>query len=47
MDQVLPLFKTHYSLGRSILTLNTEDNQPDEADSVFSIAKELDLKELL
>lgn len=47
MDQVLPLFKTHYSLGRSILTLNTEDNQPDEADSVFSIAKELDLKELI
>ena len=40
MDSILPLFKTHYSLGKSILTLSPEDNQPDESDSVFSILKE-------
>tara|TARA_Y100000356_G_C11214120_1_gene265227 strand:- start:41 stop:793 length:753 start_codon:yes stop_codon:yes gene_type:complete len=47
MHEILPLFKTHYSLGRSILNLNIEDNQPDEADSVFSIAKENKLQELI
>tara|TARA_Y100000361_G_C11156518_1_gene344500 strand:- start:2054 stop:2803 length:750 start_codon:yes stop_codon:yes gene_type:complete len=47
MDQILPLFKTHYSLGRSILNLNIEDGQPDEADSVFSIVKENSLTELV
>lgn len=47
MHEILPLFKTHYSLGRSILNLNIEDNQPDEADSVFSIVREQDLKELV
>ena len=44
---MLPLFKTHYSLGKSILNLTLVDNQPDESDSVFSIAKEHDLKEVL
>lgn len=47
MHEILPLFKTHYSLGRSILNLNIEDSQPDEADSVFSIVREQDLKELV
>ncbi len=47
MDSILPLFKTHYSLGKSILTLSPEDNQPDESDSVFSILKENKMKELI
>jgi len=47
MDSLLPLFKTHYSLGRSILHLGFEDNEPDESDSVFSILRENDLKELV
>ena len=44
---MLPLFKTHYSLGKSILNLSLEDNQPDESDSVFSILKENKMKELI
>ena len=47
MDEILPLFKTHYSLGKSILNLSLIDNQPDESDSVFSILKENNLKELI
>ena len=47
MHEILPLFKTHYSLGRSILNLNIEDNQPDESDSVFSIAREHSMKEIV
>ena len=44
---IIPLFKTHYSLGKSILNLSLEDNQPDESDSVFPILKENKLKELV
>ena len=44
----IPLFKSHYSIGRSILTLEeagkTEPNYPD---SVFDIAKENNLKDLV
>ena len=47
MQGVLPLFKTHYSLGKSILNLNLVDNEPDESDSVFSIAKNNNLKDLV
>jgi len=47
MNEILPLFKTHYSLGKSILNLSLTDNQPDESDSVFSILKENKLKELI
>lgn len=41
------MFKTHYSLGKSILNLSLEDTQPDESDSVFSIAKENNFKEIV
>jgi len=47
MSRVLPLFKSHYSLGKSILNLSSIDNQPDESDSVFSILKENNLQELI
>ena len=47
MNGILPLFKTHYSLGKSILNLNLTDNQPDEADSVFSILKRNKMEELV
>jgi DNA polymerase-3 subunit alpha len=47
MDEVLPLFKSHYSLGRSILTLENNETSPDESDSIFDICKENDLKEVL
>lgn len=47
MDKVLPLFKSHYSLGRSILSLSNEESLPDETDSVFSILKENKLKEFI
>ncbi|MAH46116.1 hypothetical protein CMI37_09805 [Candidatus Pacearchaeota archaeon] len=47
MDGVLPVFKSHYSLGRSILTLENNDSDPDESDSIFDICEELKLKELI
>ena len=47
MQEVVPLFKTHHSLGKSILNLSLTDNQPDESDSIFSILKENKLKELV
>ena len=47
MDKVLPLFKSHYSLGRSILTLGkagvSEGNGPD---SIVDIAIENNLKKV-
>jgi len=46
-DKIIPLFKSHYSLGKSILTLEkageTLENYPD---SVFDIAKENKLKKV-
>ncbi len=47
MYNVLPLFKSHYSLGKSILSLSATDGQPDESDSVFSILKENSLQDLI
>ncbi len=39
--KILPLFKSHYSLGRSILTLEESESSPtDGPDSVFDICKE-------
>ena len=42
MLKIVPLFKSHYSIGRSILTLEKESvtNGPD---SVISLAKEASL----
>ena len=45
MSEVVPLFKSHYSLGRSILTLEkageTAENYPD---SIIDIVKNNKLK---
>ena len=43
----IPLFKSHFSFGRSILTLeNKEENTDNFADSIFPLLKKADLKEL-
>jgi len=47
MQEIIPLFKTHYSLGKSILNLDLTDSPPDESDSVFSILKNNNLKDLV
>jgi len=48
MGEIIPIFKSHYSLGRSILTLNPPkpEEETDSSDSVFDICKEHDLKEI-
>lgn len=43
-----PVFTSHFSIGKSILTLNHPDKQSsDGPDSIFSIAKDGGLKELI
>tara|TARA_Y100000310_G_scaffold3961_1_gene4860 strand:- start:300 stop:1055 length:756 start_codon:yes stop_codon:yes gene_type:complete len=45
---VIPLFKSHYSLGRSILTLSSENDLDEEGpDSIIDICKDNNLKEML
>lgn len=40
----IPLFKSHYSLGKSILTLaKSGSSEPDEPSSIIDIAKKLNL----
>ena len=39
---VYPFFKSHYSLGRSILTLGSQESE-NHPDSIFEIAKENNL----
>jgi DNA polymerase-3 subunit alpha len=47
MDGILPIFKSHYSLGRSILTLNKPKDKCDESsDSVFEICQDAGIKDL-
>ena len=43
---MIPLFKSHYSLGRSILTLEDKAVEDDYPDSIVQIAKENNLKEI-
>jgi DNA polymerase-3 subunit alpha len=43
---MIPLFKSHYSLGRSILTLEDKSEVDDYPDSIIQIAKENNLKEV-
>lgn len=42
-----PIFSSHYSIGKSILTLEHPDKNPEGARSVFSIAKENNLKKIV
>ncbi|MAF24969.1 hypothetical protein CL634_05275 [bacterium] len=47
MESVIPLFKSHYSIGRSILTLGRADSsKPNGPDSIIDIAAEGSLKEV-
>lgn len=43
---MIPLFKSHYSLGRSILTLEDKEESDSYPDSIIQIAKENRLKEI-
>jgi DNA polymerase-3 subunit alpha len=43
---MIPLFKSHYSLGRSILTLEDKPERDEYPDSVIQIAKQNKLKEI-
>jgi len=47
MSGILPLFKSHYSIGRSILTLERqEDSLENGPDSVISICRENEISKL-
>tara|TARA_R110000824_G_scaffold101094_4_gene240059 strand:+ start:4542 stop:5303 length:762 start_codon:yes stop_codon:yes gene_type:complete len=47
MGGILPIFKSHYSLGRSILTLGKPNQSLDEgSDSIFDICQEGEIKDL-
>ena len=47
MEDIIPLFKSHYSLGRSILTLNLPKEAANSgSDSVFDITQEARMKEV-
>ena len=43
---MIPLFKSHYSLGMSILTLEDKDEKDGYPDSIIQICKENKMKEL-
>ena len=43
---MIPLFKSHYSLGRSILTLEDKPERDGYPDSIIQIAKQNKLKEI-
>ena len=43
---ILPIFKSHYSIGRSILTLEDEEYSEKYPDSIIDIAKDNNLKEI-
>lgn len=48
MDEITPIFKSHYSLGRSILTLKDPKDAANtqSSDSIFDICQENSLKEV-
>ena len=48
MGEIIPIFKSHYSLGRSILTLNApkEVEENESSDSVFDICEDAGIKEM-
>ena len=46
MMDILPIFKSHYSIGRSILTLEDEESSETYPDSIIDIAKENKMKEV-
>ena len=48
MEDLVPIFKSHYSLGRSILTLNKPKDISDNesSDSIFDICQDAGIKDL-
>lgn len=44
--EILPLFKSHYSIGRSILTLEDEEDTGSYPNSIINIAKENGIKNI-
>jgi len=44
--ETIPLFKSHFSIGRSILTLEDEEKEENQPDSIIDIAKDNTLKEI-
>lgn len=44
---MLPIFKSHFSIGKSILTLDPPSEDPSRSDSVFSIAQDLKLDQVV
>ena len=47
-SEILPIFKSHYSLGRSILTLDeSEEETENKPKSIISICKEEKIKKIL
>ena len=47
MYSAVPLFKSHYSLGKSVLTLaKAGSSEPDDPSSVIDIAKKLNLSKI-
>jgi len=46
MYKVLPLFKSHFSIGKSILTLEEKNDEDNEPDSIIQIAKDNKLKKV-
>ena len=46
MHNVIPLFKSHFSIGKSILTLEEETSEENEPDSIIQIARDCKLKKV-
>jgi len=48
MEEIIPIFKSHYSLGRSILTLKMpkEVKENESSDSVFDICDDAGIEEM-
>lgn len=46
MYKVIPLFKSHFSIGKSILTLEEKNEEDNEPDSIIQIARDNKLKKV-
>ena len=46
MYNVIPLFKSHFSIGKSILTLEEKNDEENEPDSIIQIARDNKLKKV-
>jgi len=46
MQNIIPLFKSHFSIGKSILTLEESNGEDNEPDSIIQIAKDNKFKKI-